>query len=175
MPEASVISSIFINTRDFLVEEIQGAETRLIVRGCAEDLQSWMNETGIRLPDVPNTIAQSNIGRTLWLGPDEWLVEQHGGVSPIVDRRHDSVCIIDVSDYHDRFRFRGNRTRERISRVCPLDMRPSKFGTTNCVQTVFGEVNVILSCFGNSNEIDLYVARSLSSYVKSLVNRISLD
>ncbi len=175
MPEVTVTTSILIKARDFLVEEIQAVEPRLNVRGHMEDLQSWMEETGIRLPEVPNTIAWSNIGRTLWLGPDEWLVEQHDRLPPIVSQRHDSVCIVDVSDYYDRFCFRGNRTREMISRVCPLDIRPSKFGTMNCVQTVFGEVNVILSCFGNSNEIDLYVAHSLASYVKSLIRHLSLD
>lgn len=175
MLEASANSSVVIKTRNFLVEEIQNAETRLIVRGCMEDLQSWTDETRIRLPEIPNTIAQSNISRALWLGPDEWLIELHGGLFLIADRCQDSACIVNVSDYHKKIRFRGDWAREVISRVCPLDLRPSKFGTTNCAQTVFGEVNVILACAEGPNVIDLYVARSLSSYVRSLVSSISFE
>src|SRR3954470_7887680 len=58
---------------------------------------------GVPLPLTPNRVASRGALRTLWLGPDEWLVTSPGGLAPdLVGRLRRAVAsrqavIVDLS------------------------------------------------------------------------------
>src|SRR3954453_1008174 len=105
---------------------------------------------GVPLPMQPNRVAAMRELRTLWLGPDEWLVTAPQRAAPdLVGRltralagRHASVT--DLSASRAIVEITGTRARTLLEKGCGLDLHSRAFGPGQCAQTLFAKQPVII-------------------------------
>jgi sarcosine oxidase subunit gamma len=102
----------------------------------------------LQLPLEPNTVATGGGRRTLWLGPDEWLVVGEAGTEGTIQRaladalRASHHSIVDVSA--NRIAFDLTDGLDLLSTGCGLDLDPTRWFRGMCAQTLFGQAQVIL-------------------------------
>ena len=101
---------------------------------------------GVPLPLQPNRVASMRLVRTLWLGPDEWLVTAPEGVAP---------------DLMGRL----PRARALLEKGCGLDLHPRAFGPGSCAQTLFAKLPVILDQLSAAPSYRLFVRRSAARWL----------
>jgi sarcosine oxidase subunit gamma len=109
---------------------------------------------GVPLPLTPNRVAGMGALRTLWLGPDEWLVTAPQGFAPdligrlrrAVARRH--ATVVDLSASRSIIEIAGPRARTLLQKGCGIDLHPREFGPGQCAQTVFAKLPVIIDQLG---------------------------
>src|SRR4029077_17079481 len=95
---------------------------------------------GVPLPLEPNRVASMREVRTLWLGPDEWLVTAPEGAAPdLVGRltralgnRHARLSALSSS--RSIIEITGRRARALLEKGCGLDFHPRVFGPGSCAQ-----------------------------------------
>jgi sarcosine oxidase, subunit gamma len=105
---------------------------------------------GVPLPLEPNRVASMRELRTLWLGPDEWLVTAPAGIAPdLLGRltralagRH--AVVIDLSASRAIIEITGPQARSLLEKGCGLDLHPRAFRPGHCAQTVFAGLAVII-------------------------------
>jgi sarcosine oxidase, subunit gamma len=110
--------------------------------------------SGVPLPLTPNRVAGMGALRTLWLGPDEWLVTSPRDLAPdltgrlrrAVAERHATVT--DLSASRAVIEIEGGRARALLQKGCGIDLHPRVFGPGMCAQTVFAKLPVIIDRLG---------------------------
>ena len=126
---------------------------------------------GVPLPLQPNRAASMRELRTLWLGPDEWLVAApERGVPDLLGRlaralagRHASV--IDLSASRAIIEIAGAQARTLLEKGCGLDLHPRAFGPGCCAQTLFAKLPVIIDQVGAAPSYRLFVRRSAAHWL----------
>jgi sarcosine oxidase, subunit gamma len=126
---------------------------------------------GVPLPMQPNRVASMREVRTLWLGPDEWLVTAPENAAPdLLGRltralagRHASVT--DLSASRAIIEIAGTHARTLLEKGCGLDLHPRAFGPGQCAQTVFAKLPVIIDQLSTSPVYRLFVRRSASLWL----------
>src|SRR5580704_7735459 len=126
---------------------------------------------GVPLPMQPNRVAQMRELRTLWLGPDEWLVtapdvgtpDLVGRLSRAVADRH--AVVVDLSSSRAIIRIGGSHARTLLEKGCGLDLHPRAFGPGFCAQTRFAKLPVIIDQLTAAPLYRLFVARSTASWL----------
>jgi sarcosine oxidase subunit gamma len=109
---------------------------------------------GVPLPLTPNRVASMGALRTLWLGPDEWLVTAPRGLAPdlmgrlrrAVAERH--AAVVDLSASRAVIEIEGGRARVLLQKGCGIDLHPRVFGPGMCAQTVFAKLPVVIDRLG---------------------------
>ena len=109
---------------------------------------------GCRPPEKPNTTAQGNGYDMLWLGPDEWLVRSataHDAAQTaplqaklIAAFKGVFASAVDIGSGYTVLEISGTRTREVLSRGCPLDLHPKLFGKGQCAQSHYFKSSLTL-------------------------------
>ncbi len=127
--------------------------------------------SGIPLPMQPNRVAQMRDLRTLWLGPDEWLVTAPAGLAPdlmgrlrraLADRQ---PSIVDLSGSRTVIEIAGAHARTLLEKGCGLDLHPRAFGPGQCAQTLFARLPVIIDQLTAAPLYRLFVRRSSASWL----------
>jgi sarcosine oxidase, subunit gamma len=126
---------------------------------------------GVPLPLQPNRVASMRELRTLWLGPDEWLVTAPAGTAPdLMGRltraladRHASV--IDLSASRAIIEVSGPRARDLLAKGTGLDLHPRAFGPGRCAQTLFARLLVIIDQTAAAPWYRLFVQRSAAGWL----------
>jgi sarcosine oxidase, subunit gamma len=126
---------------------------------------------GVPLPMQPNRVASMRELRTLWLGPDEWLVTAPAGAAPdLMGRltralagRHASVT--DLSASRAVIEITGTQARTLLEKGCGLDLHPRVFGPGQCAQTVFAKLPVIIDQLTGAPAYRLFVRRSAAHWL----------
>ena len=126
---------------------------------------------GVPLPMQPNRVAAMRELRTLWLGPDEWLVTAPEGAAPdLLGRltralagRHASVT--NLSANRAIIEIAGAYARSLLEKGCGLDLHPRAFGPGQCAQTVFAKLPVIIDQLAATPVYRLFVRRSASLWL----------
>jgi len=107
---------------------------------------------GLR-PETPNSVAEGDGFRILWLGPDEFLIV---GEADLSETRHVDVTfnreILHVAD------------RGILAKGCGLDLDPRVFPAGRCAQTLLARTQVILEA--TPEEVLVYVRRSYARYLR---------
>lgn len=111
----------------FLAE--RAIESQVSVRG----------EPPAGFPTQPNTSAEVDGRRVVWLGPDEWLV-LGGGEADFAG----AAAAVDVSANRVGFALEGDDVEEVLAQGCSLDLHPSVFAPGRCAQTLLARAQVIL-------------------------------
>jgi sarcosine oxidase, subunit gamma len=125
---------------------------------------------GVPLPLQPNRVANMRELRTLWLGPDEWLVTAPPGAAPdLMGRlaralagRHATVT--DLSASRAIIVIAGPQARTLMAKGCGLDLHPRAFGPGHCARTLFARLPVILDQVSAAPLYRLFVARSAARW-----------
>jgi sarcosine oxidase subunit gamma len=109
--------------------------------------------------------------RTLWLGPDEWLVTAPEGAAPDLMRRlaralaGRHATVTDLSASRAVIEIAGPQARALLEKGCGLDLHPRAFGPGHCAQTVFARLPVIVDQLSTAPLYRLYVARSAARWL----------
>ncbi|WP_175196337.1 sarcosine oxidase subunit gamma, partial [Paraburkholderia caffeinitolerans] len=121
-------------------------------------------------PATPNTVAKGNGYDVLWLGPDEWLVRSDAAVqagvleaklAPAFGEAY--AAAVDVGSGYTVVEIDGARTRELLSRGCPLDLHPNLLKEGQCAQSVFFKASIVLIPVGG-DRFEIVVRRSFADY-----------
>ncbi|MDP9650010.1 sarcosine oxidase subunit gamma [Paraburkholderia caledonica] len=146
------------------------------VRGDTRDaafVQAVKNVLGCPPPEKANTIARGNGYEMLWLGPDEWLVRSavaHDATrtAPLQAKLGAAFAgvfasAVDIGSGYTVLEITGARTREVLSRGCPLDLHPKLFGDGQCAQSHYFKASMTLVPTG-ADSFDIIVRRSFADY-----------
>jgi len=121
---------------------------------------------GVPLPLQPNRVAVMRAVRTLWLGPDEWLITAAEGAAPdllswirraAADRRGE---VTDLSASRIVIEIAGREARTLLEKGCGLDLHPRAFTAGCCAQTLFAKLPVIIDQINAAPSYRLFVRRS---------------
>ena len=126
---------------------------------------------GIPLPLQPNRVAVMRAVRTLWLGPDEWLITAPDGAVPdllgwitrvAADRRAE---VTDLSASRVIIEITGTQARTLLEKGSGLDLHPRAFKAGCCAQTLFATLPVILDQTSGAPSYRLFVRRSAARWL----------
>jgi len=126
---------------------------------------------GVPLPLQPNRVASMRTLRTLWLGPDEWLVTSPEIAPPELRARLTRALagrratVSDLSASRAVIEITGKRARDLLEKGCGLDLHPRVFGPGSCAQTLFAKLPVIIDQFGAAPSYRLFVRRSSARWL----------
>lgn len=126
---------------------------------------------GLPLAMQANRVASMREVRTLWLGPDEWLVTSPAGATPdlfgrltrALGSRHAQV--VDLSAGRAVIEIAGSRARALLEKGCGLDLHPRAFGPGCCAQTLFAKLPVIIDQLAITPTYRLFVRRSAARWL----------
>ena len=126
---------------------------------------------GVPLPMQPNRVASMRTVRTLWLGPDEWLVTAPEGGAPELSARLTgalagrAAMVTDLSASRALIEIAGPRARRLLEKGCGLDLHPRAFGPGHCAQTLFAKLPVIIDQMAPAPAYRLFVRRSSARWL----------
>jgi sarcosine oxidase subunit gamma len=126
---------------------------------------------GVPLPLQPNRVASMRELRTLWLGPDEWLVTApERGVPDLSGRlrralagRHATVA--DLSAARAIIEVVGPAARALLEKGCGLDLHPRAFAPGCCARTSLAKLPVIIDQLSAAPSYRLFVCRSAAIWL----------
>ncbi|GJH19693.1 sarcosine oxidase subunit gamma [Caballeronia novacaledonica] len=146
------------------------------VRGDTRDpafVKAVQNVIGCTPPEKANTIARGNGYTMLWLGPDEWLVHSDTAhdasrPAPLEAKLRDAFvgqfsAAVDIGSGYTVLDIDGPKTREVLSRGCPLDLHPKVFGEGQCAQSHYFKASLTLVPLGG-DRFEMIVRRSFADY-----------
>ena len=130
--------------------------------------------TGTILPIKPNTYAQNENIKVIWLGPNEWLITNNNNLYKNLRNEIGDVdaSITDVSENRTVLRISGEKIYKLLSKFLVLDLEKNLSNESACAQTLFVKVPVLLVRNNKEKEIpelDIFVNRSHSNYVYNLI------
>jgi sarcosine oxidase, subunit gamma len=125
---------------------------------------------GVPLPLAANRVAATGSVRTLWLGPDEWLVVAEGAAPDLLPRLERAVTgrrasVSDLSSSRVIIEIGGSAARDLLASGCGLDLHPRAFGPGQCAQTLLSRVPVILDQLDEAPHYRLLMRRSYSRWL----------
>ena len=131
---------------------------------------------GIILPTKPNTYSKNEKVKSLWLGPDEWLIvneSKNDLFSKLTNKlKEEDTSVTDVSENRTVIRLTGEKIFILLSKFLTLDLDNNLFNQSCCAQTLFVKVPSLLIRNNNENEIpeiDIFINRSHSNYIYNLL------
>jgi sarcosine oxidase subunit gamma len=124
------------------------------------------------LPLEPNTATAEGGRRTLWLGPDEWLIvgtpEERPGLE--VQLREtlgdEPGAVVDVSAQRTVIELSGPDSRDVLMQGCSIDLHPRVFHEGRCAQTLLARAQVVLLAVG-SPAYWIFVRASFTDYAEA--------
>lgn len=126
---------------------------------------------GVPLPMEPNRVASMREVRTLWLGPDEWLVTAPESAAPdLLGRLTRALAgryasVTDLSASRAIIEITGIHARTLLEKACGLDLHPRAFGAGQCAQTLFAKLPVIIDQLAAAPAYRLFVRRSAARWL----------
>ena len=126
---------------------------------------------GVPLPLQPNRVAVMRAVRTLWLGPDEWLITAPDDAVPDllswITRAAASHRgeVTDLSASRIVIEIAGSQARTLLEKGCGLDLHPRVFSAGCCAQTLFAKLPVIIDQIGTAPSYRLFVRRSAARWL----------
>ena len=126
---------------------------------------------GVPLPLQPNRVAVMGPLRTLWLGPDEWLVTAPEGLAPdLIGRLRRELAgrtawVGDLSASRTIIEIAGPHARTLLEKGCGLDLHPGAFRPGHCAQTLFARLPVIIDQSGTAPSYRLFARRSAARWL----------
>jgi sarcosine oxidase, subunit gamma len=125
------------------------------------------------LPTTPCTWVETDGGRAIWLGPDEWLVTSparapHDLESSLRAAVAGRGAVVDVSAQRTTLRLYGEHARDVLAGGCSVDLHPRVFRRGSAVQTLLGHAGVLLVALDDTaTAYDVLVRASFAGYLVS--------
>jgi sarcosine oxidase subunit gamma len=147
---------------------------KLILRGDPSDdlfIKSTSKVLGYKLPLTPNTFLKKSEYTSVWLGPDEWLVNSLPGNESSLERDlnialtdvHHSVT--NVSDNSTIIQLSGPKARSVIMKGCAVDVHPRVFHSGSAFQSNLAAASVIMWQLDLIPTFNIMVRASFASYL----------
>ena len=147
---------------------------KLILRGDPNEdifIKAASKVLGYKLPLLPNTFIQKNDQSSVWLGPDEWLLNCPSGdesslendLNTALQALHHSVT--DVSDNSTIIHLSGHQARSVIMKGCAVDIHPRVFNPGDAFQSNIAAVSVIVWQLDLLPTFNIMVRASFASYL----------
>ena len=147
---------------------------KLILRGDPSNdlfIKSTSKVLGYKLPLTPNTFLKNNEYTSVWLGPDEWLVNSLPGDESSLERDlnialtdfHHSVT--NVSDNSTIIQLSGPNARSVIMKGCAVDVHPRVFNPGDAFQSNLAAASVIMWQLDLIPTFNIMVRASFASYL----------
>lgn len=104
---------------------------------------------GVKLPPIGRGVrSDTDKAHILGLQPGQhFVLFSFAGTQPmkhVGDRLSDTAYLTDQSDSWAMVRISGERSREALERICPLDLDPDVFGIGSVARTVMEHLGVII-------------------------------
>lgn len=134
-----------------------------VARGSLEDARGRL-----RLA-APLCVAGSD-QRSLWLGPDRWLLVSDSLASDvIISSCHQALTgilhnAVDYSAGLAVLRISGRSARQLLATGTGIDLRPVRFPTGSCCRTRLAHIAAVIAA-ESTDQFDLYVDRSHATYL----------
>lgn len=147
---------------------------KLVLRGDADVAKTAGSALGWALPDRLNRASAGDAGRTLRLGPDEYLLlvapttieATQGALARALGCRHHAL--VDISARLVAIELAGAAARDTLAAACPLDLHPRVFGPDQATRSIFGKAEIVLDCLDEAR-LQLFTNRSFAPYVRRLL------
>ena len=116
---------------------------------------------------------QSAIGgdpRSLWIGPDRWLIVSSSMSAESLLKKCEEALgdvlhnVVDNSAGLAVFRLTGSGVRDLLAAGCGIDFRDEKFPVGYCCRTRLAQIAVVIVAEG-PEQFDIYVDRSYEKYL----------
>jgi len=151
------------------------AQTRLILRASADQVELVGGILGLILPTRPKTSTTNGPRTIMWLGPDEWLVFEKlkSSLHTMPKKLTEAQCsVVDVSHRNTAIVIKGKSAADVLNTGCPQDLSLDVFPVGACSRTVLGKSEIILLRLAD-DKFHVECWRSFSDYVwKYLVDGI---
>ena len=147
---------------------------KLILRGNPDDSRFTKpvdTVLGNKLPLTPNTFVQNNQQTTIWLGPDEWLINCFPGDESTIENNLNnglsriSNSLTNVSDNSTIIQISGSKARTVIRKGCSIDIHPRAFQPGQAVQSNLALASIVLWQIDQKPTYNILVRSSFSSYL----------
>ena len=114
--------------------------------------------------------ASGSDPRSLWIGPDRWLlVSSSISADSLIKSCEEALAdvlhnAVDNSAGLAVFRLTGPGARDLLAAGCGLDFRDDKFPVGTCCRTRFAQIAAVIVAEG-AEQFDIYVDRSYENYL----------
>jgi sarcosine oxidase subunit gamma len=142
--------------------------------------EAFVQAVGQELPVEPNTSTDVD-HRVLWLSQRKWLIVLEPEMLRDTHRRLKEAlmpqrCLVsDVSDGRIVLEVAGDRARDLLAGVCPLDLNDGHFGPGRCAQSLLVRVPLLLHQVDSRPGYHLYVDRSFARYAWDWLSDAAID
>ena len=132
-------------------------------------------DAGTRLNLADPVRATDGDPRSLWLGPDHWLlVSETLSSQAIIEHCEEALTgilhnAVDQSDGLAVLRLMGAGSRDLLATGCGLDLRPAKFSAGACCSTRLAQIEAIVVAQGLEH-LEIYVDRSYQTYLSEWIS-----
>jgi sarcosine oxidase, subunit gamma len=137
---------------------------------------------GPGLPAAPSSWVQTDSGRAIWLGPDEWLLTSATErPEQLASRIREATLpfggvVVDVSAQRITLRLTGSRARDVLAKGCSIDLHPRSFGCGSSAQTTLGQAGVVLLALAESgDDYAILVRSSFAGYLADWLEDAALE
>ncbi|MCO5064950.1 MAG: sarcosine oxidase subunit gamma [Rhizobiaceae bacterium] len=149
---------------------------RVSLRAPASSLSALSKAIGLALPTKPKTSTVKGERTALWLGPDEWLLIDEAGKSPLDDCAKVKALhsAVDISHRNVAFSVTGPGAAATLNAGCPQDLSLEAFPLGAASRTVLGKVEIVLLRNGEESfRVECW--RSFSDYVLEFLGLAAQD
>ncbi|MBX3598004.1 MAG: sarcosine oxidase subunit gamma [Rhizobiaceae bacterium] len=139
---------------------------RISLRAPSASVSALSRALGLQLPSKPKSSTTKGERTALWLGPDEWLIIDEAGKSPVADcaKVKELHSAVDISHRNVAFSVTGSGCEATLNAGCPQDLSSDAFPIGAASRTVLGKVEIVLLRTGAvSFRVECW--RSFSDYV----------
>lgn len=152
-------------------QPLQGA---ISIRGAIDDGEfagRVANIIGHSLPTRPHSFVKQGEVRSIWLGPDEWLLMLPNGRQGAMLSRLDSAleglhhAVTDVTGNRTIFEISGSSALDVLAQGSSLDFSAQAFPPGMATQTLFAQTPILILRDGAAPTFEMHVRRSFRSFL----------
>jgi sarcosine oxidase subunit gamma len=116
--------------------------------------------------------------RSLWLGPDHWLLVSNSKTADsIIGHCEETLAevlhnAVDYSAALAVFRISGPSARQLLAAGSGIDVRPDKFPAGTCCRTFLAQIAAVIVA-EDTEQFDILVDRSFGSYLNDWIADVS--
>jgi heterotetrameric sarcosine oxidase gamma subunit len=178
LPE-SPLGGVEIELDGFNITEVTDKSLVMVAlpREKFKDVESSIDKScGLKLPEMECSTESKDSSITLWrLQKNQVLAyftyEGNDAESHLSSRLSAPAYYTDQSDTWAMIRVSGNRSREVLERICPIDLSPEVFSVGSVSRTIMEHIGTIIFRDGD----DSYVLLTMRSFGRSMLHAIEVS
>ena len=178
LPE-SPLGGVEIELDGFNITEVTDKSLVMVAlpREKFKDVESSIDKScGLKLPEMECSTESKDSSITLWrLQKNQVLAyftyEGNDAESHLSSRLSAPAYYTDQSDTWAMIRVSGNRSREVLERICPIDLSTKVFSVGSVSRTVMEHIGTIIFRDGD----DSYVLLTMRSFGRSMLHAIEVS